>query len=413
MSGTARICEPPRLSALVVSYGSGGFALACARSLRASWCGAGRALRDLEIVVVDNASPGDEEPWLRALEREGARVVRARENRGYSGGLNLAFAHSVGAPGDLVALLNPDLEFLPGSLEPLFAELRRNPRAGAVAPLAFVDPGCTLALPPNSLPTPVDLASSVLAGVSPTWGRARAQRRGRTARRWWLAREPFRARMLSGACLLLRRGTVERLGGPMDERYPLYFEDTDLCRRLARAGHELVCVPEARVVHYWARSSGQGSGLSAELIARHRVGRGAYLRRWHRPAGPWLVAAAELAARAAPRGRRGAPIHRFVPLGGLGAPVEVELRRAGPFVVELGMDPALLLAAGAVGEGDRWRCPDEAWEWLFAGRYWMRALAADSGALLGAWTFDKATPSRSLPRAVEEERPLGRTGSAA
>ena len=402
-----------RLSAWIVNYATGAHALACARSLMAAWRAGGRSLMDLSITVVDNASPEGEDFWLMRLQRMGVKVVRSPENTGYAAGLETARALETGERADVVALLNADLEFLPLSLEPLLDHLERRPRVGAVAPLMFLDPGCTLALPPNRLPSPTEISSCALAQISRLWALWRARRRTREALRCWTSEEPFAAPMLSGACLLLRREALERLGTLMDIAYALYFEDTDLCQRLRAAGYELHCVPEARVVHYWARSSGQASGLSPELQQCYSESRERYLRRWHKwPARTGLAMAESLVAYVGRR-RRLKPLHAFTDLGPLDQPPELSLPSPARHLIEIGLEPTLLLAGGALGRGRVWRCSAELWEWLVEGVYYLRALDAENGRFMGAWTFQKTTPARSVPRSVEAELWDGRAGSAA
>lgn len=391
----------PRLSALVVSYRTAAFALAAVRSVAAEWRRAGRREEDLEVVVVDNAAPDPDAGSLEALERLGARVLRERENLGYARGMNRALEATRGGPRDLVAVLNPDLAFPPGSLEPLVGHLERHPEVGAVGPTACVDPLLTLLLPPNALPTPRELLATCLASVVPAAGRRYARRRLARALPLWTSARPLGVELLSGACLLLSRAAIERLGGLFDPRYPLYFEDTDLCGRARRAGLALVQHP-VRVVHHWARSSGAGLELDGASLERWAAGRRAYLERFHGGAAAALVERTDELAGALPAAARFRPIHPVEDLGEHAEPVEVRWPRAARAVLELSMSPLWTLSAGLLVDGDRW-CPrPETWEWFFAGRYHLRAHDRDSGAFLGAWSFAKPTPARRSPLTPEE-----------
>jgi GT2 family glycosyltransferase len=385
-----------RLSALIVNYDSGEFALACAQSLRAQWRGEGRELDSLEIAVVDNASTREQGPWLERLEALGAKVVRAQRNLGYAQGMNLALANTSGAPADAVAVLNPDLVFLPGSLGRLLDAVQA-PGVGAVAPRAFVDPACAVQLPRNVLPTPREHWSSTLAQMSPARGRAYANERARLAVEWWTSDAPLDAAMLSGACLFLRRETLARLGELFDGRYPLYYEDTDLFRRLTGAGYRLVQEPRACVLHHWARSTGVGAEFASEPLRRYALSQRAYFRRWHGRTGAASVAIANLAFTLWPRSRSFRPIHELAALGPCDAPVAISLPRRARFVLELALAPTFLLAAGIVGEGEGWSCPRQTWDWFFQGPYYLRALEIGTGELLGAWSFEKTTPPAARP----------------
>ena len=57
-----------------------------------------------------------------------------------------------------------------------------------------------------------------------------------------------------GSALLIRRELLDRIG-PFDERFFMYFEDTDLCRRAWHAGASVTYTPAARLIHYHHRQS--------------------------------------------------------------------------------------------------------------------------------------------------------------
>jgi N-acetylglucosaminyl-diphospho-decaprenol L-rhamnosyltransferase len=387
----------PRLSALIVNYDSGRFAAACAESLRAEWIRGGRALDELELVVVDNASPSDQGASLARLEALGARVLRAAQNGGYARAIAAAFAS---ARGEVIAVLNPDVFFPRGSLAPLLEQVVRD-GVGAVGPSTFVDPGCTLALPPNVMPTPEGETRAALARTLPAAAQARAAARARAALAAWTASEPRDVELLSGACLFLRRDVVDRLGVLLDERYPLYYEDTDLCLRLGAAGLRLVHEPRSRVVHHWARSTGVGADFERRAAARWRTSRAAFFERWHGTLAARFVRALDDLAAAWPLEHCASIPGALEPLGVRDDELEVGLSREADFVLELAVEAGLGLAAGLLGSGRVARIEPAAFEWLFAGRYFVRALDRASGEPLGAWTFDKHASARGEPLSVD------------
>lgn len=393
-----------RLTALIVNYNTGPYTWACAVSLELEWAALGRDPADLEVVVVDNASPAPQEPALTHLEERGVHVVRSAENHGYAGGMNLGLASAPSTASgdvrddDLVAILNPDLYFLPGSLGPLVQHVTDHPDVGAVDPRAFIDPACNLNLPRNLLPTLVDHTWMALAQMSPALCRAYSRHRLKKALPWWSAEEPLEAEMLSGCCLFLRRGVVAELGGLMDPRYPLYYEDTDLFRELVRRGYKLVHHGSARVLHHWSRSTGLvGGATETEAGRRYVVAQDAYYRKFYGALGAWWVRLVNGLLARWPRSLYNRPMHPLAELGSFVEPVSVDLPRSCRYLVEMGMAPNWLLSAGIIGEGDSWTCPPETWAWFFQARYFMRILDRDTGELLGAWTFEKSVPGRDDP----------------
>ncbi|MEO0649809.1 MAG: glycosyltransferase family 2 protein [Planctomycetota bacterium] len=400
-----------RLSGLVVNYNTGPFCVACVRSLQREWGEEGRDPADLEVIVVDNASPVDQTPWLEELESLGARVIRADDNLGYAGGMNLALEHSDGAPEDIVAMLNPDLFFLPGAIGAMVDHLIDNPRTGAVDPRATIDPAQRLNLPRNHLPTLYEHTLLNLAQRFPWATRAYSRRRSQLALEWWNTDGPLAADMLSGCCVFLRRAVVEELPYPLlDPRYPLYFEDTDLFRTLARLGYDSVHLGSARVLHHWSRSAGVGASYEGEPHRRQQISQRLYFEKFYGGLGRRF--AEWMAKRGAAWEGGGQPLHELTDLGAIDQPPTLEFDRERKFVIEVGLSPKFLLAVGVLDEGRTWRCPDDTWAWWFQGHYFLRALDRESGELLGAWKLVKTAPGRNDPVAVDEEDAIRAAASA-
>lgn len=407
---SARAPAGTRLAALVVSYNTGAFAEGCARSLQRAWESAGRAPRDLEIVVLDNASPQDQSEALARIEALGVTVVRNPTNDGYARGMNLAFERTSGGPRDLVAILNPDLYFPPEALERLMGYVATHDDVGAVDPRAFMDPAFEIRLPRNVLPTPAEWMRILLARVSPAYCRAYGRRRLVENLEWWVGDEPIATDMLSGCCVLLRREVVARMPSLMNERYPLYFEDTDLFRTVRALGYRVVHLSDARILHYWSRSVGTSWDRESPPMKRYRVSQTVYFRKYYGRLGCAWIRALDALSHAIPRRVLDRPPHRCEPLGVFAEPATIPMPRPGRFVLELTVAPTFLLTAGILVEGDAWRCPAATWDWFFPGRYWFRAFDLETRELAGAWTFDKSTPGRVAP---VEEHELVRAGEGA
>jgi N-acetylglucosaminyl-diphospho-decaprenol L-rhamnosyltransferase len=401
-----------RLSALFVNHSSGAWTLRAVESLQLEWARDGRDPSDLEVIVVDSGSRPGEETWWRSLERLGARVLRSRENIGYASGLNLAYRESTGERDDVVALLNPDLYFPAGSVRPLMERLATAHDVTMVAPRCFVDEARCLRLPPNELPSPKLELGDLEASRMPRFARRLLAARSERARRFWSAELPLRQEMLSGACLFLRRRTVEELGSPMDGAYPLYFEDADLCARLRKAGGRLELVPEAEVLHHWSRSAGPNfAGAIAERWATSRA-------RFHRAhsRGPLdLLARAAHAllerklSQLAPR-----TTHPVLKLGTVAEAPRFQIGREGRYQLELSLTPFWGLSAGAIFEGDGFELPARTWAWLFPGTYYARVVDLETGEFVGAWQFQKSSVARSWPidpKSLPQPRQVGRRDS--
>lgn len=183
-------------------------------------------------IVVDNASTDDS---AAIAERHGARVVRNARNEGY-GRANNAGARA--ADSEFILVVNPDVVADRGAAAALLDAARRYPDAGFFAP-KIVEPSGRVFFQPRSL-----LASYL---TNPT---------GKLVLPEGEACAPF----FSGACFLIRRDLFLKLGG-FDENIFLFYEDDDLCRRVADSGSALIYVPQAVVRHGRGRSSKAKPGL--------------------------------------------------------------------------------------------------------------------------------------------------------
>lgn len=349
------------LSVLLVNYNSWRILVGALRSLRAHPATrADGSPMPTEVIVVDNCSPQRDPDAEREVEAELAamdgRLIRHHENGGYSKGMNLAYAQSRGA---WVVISNPDVLFGAHCLDRLLRYAEGHPDCGAAAPEGFWDEYHEARLPPNVLPTIPDLLALTLAAVSPRAVRRYSRTRTRDAVRVWTATGSVDLPMLSGCCFLMRREVIERLAlrpgaGPFDERFPLYFEDTDLSLRIRKLGLRIVQVHGSALVHFYNRSGQTDHSLAMQ---RYWESRRLYYRKWYGPFGGWLYRATRwfLGTKWAQRRGRIPPHPAIHDLGTSTERPVIELppgtRR---FLVEIALDPHFYLAAGVLGEGTRW-----------------------------------------------------------
>ncbi|MEE1611286.1 glycosyltransferase family 2 protein [Microvirga sp. CF3016] len=183
------------------------------------------------VIVVDNAST---DGTVAVAEGQGARVVRNARNEGYGRANNIG---ARAADTEFVLIVNPDCVVDTGAVAALVDAARRYPEAAFFAP-QIVEPDGRVFYQPRSL-----LATSL---TNPG---------GRLVLPEGEACAPF----FSGACFLIRRDAFLALGG-FDENIFLFYEDDDLCRRIADSGSALIYVPQAVVRHGRGRSSGDRPG---------------------------------------------------------------------------------------------------------------------------------------------------------
>jgi GT2 family glycosyltransferase len=200
-----------------------------------------------EPIVIDNHSADGSAAMVRR-EYPGVRLIANPDNRGFGRACNQGFAV---ATGEYVLLLNPDAELQPGAMTTLLSYLEARPEVGMAGPTLFHEDGATQY---SACRSPSWLTEAYewfgLRGLFPAHrGLGRLYYGYRNDR-------AFACDWLVGACLLVRRPALLAVGG-FDERYWLYAEELDWCRRFRMAGWQVHFVPGARVRHVGGAASVQ------------------------------------------------------------------------------------------------------------------------------------------------------------
>jgi GT2 family glycosyltransferase len=225
----------PRYSILTVTYGHRRVTEHFLESVQE--CYGDRLGSDVELVLVDNASPDDTPELLREWE-DRATVILQDTNTNFAGGNNAA---ARAARGEVLILLNNDTELL----EPLDAlvDQVREPGVGiAGCRLLYPDGtiqhgGCAWAADPLGRILPFHLFQFESGDLS-------------------AAHATYDGDAVTGACLAIERALFVELGG-FDEQYVNGLEDMDLCVRARLSGHRVVYRGDVTVVHAEGTSRSQ------------------------------------------------------------------------------------------------------------------------------------------------------------
>jgi len=209
------------------------------------------------IAVVDNGSDdGSSEVIAAAIAREGwgeggrVRLIRSARNGGFGAGNNLAMRAGLsdGSRPDFFYILNSDAYPQPGAIRVLLDFMAKNRHVGIA----------------GSAITGLDGAPHLTAFRFPTLagefeGAARTGLVTRLLRHSVvpLPRPETASQVgwVAGASAMMRLGMLDEIG-LFDERFFLYYEETDLCLRAARAGWQTWYVPESGVLHEGSASTG-------------------------------------------------------------------------------------------------------------------------------------------------------------
>jgi N-acetylglucosaminyl-diphospho-decaprenol L-rhamnosyltransferase len=217
---------------------------------------------DVNVIVVDNASPDQSLDVVADLPI--ARIPLP-SNGGFARGCNVGWRAGQ-AP--FVLFLNPDARLTPDGLRALCAVLEKDDHVGAVAPRMLRADGS------------IDFSLRRFPRLRSTYAQAlflhrlfpQAQWTDEVVRAVKAYERPGSPDWVSGACILVRRIALERIGG-WDEGFFLYCEDIDLCRRLWNAGFAVRFEPGAVAVHEGGGSASRSSLLPVLVRSRIRYSR--------------------------------------------------------------------------------------------------------------------------------------------
>lgn len=243
-----------RVDVVVVSYNSRDRLRACVAPFV--------TMEGVQVIVADNASADGS---LDAVADLPVKTVRLDVNGGFAFGCNAGW-RAGDAP--YVLFVNPDARLDEASLRRLVQVLDEEERVGVVAPRILDEDGS------------VEPSQRRFPRLASTYAHALFLHRLFPRAAWAseLVRDPVayeRAgspEWVSGACLLVRRGVLEEIGG-WDDGFFMYCEDKDLCRRVRLAGWDVRYEPGAAITHEGGASAPRSSLLPVLAASRVRYAR--------------------------------------------------------------------------------------------------------------------------------------------
>jgi len=264
-----------KLSIIIVNYKTKGLLKQCLRGILAA-----HLPFDHEIIVVDNNS-GDGSVEMVRETFPTVKLIASARNVGCGAGNNLGVKR---AQGEYLLIMNSDVALFDHAVKKLLDYLDEHSRVGIAVP-RLINPDGTTQLSTFLFPRfLVPLFRRTPLGKFPP--------AKRILRRYlmseWDHHETRPVGWALGACLLIRASAMRDVGG-FDERYFVYVEDTDLCRRMWAVGWEVHFVHAAEMVHYHKRESAESPGLGAIFAYPTRVHIRSwltYFRKYHRQPTP-------------------------------------------------------------------------------------------------------------------------------
>ncbi|MBR5149628.1 MAG: glycosyltransferase family 2 protein [Bacteroidaceae bacterium] len=234
-----------QLSVIIVNYNVKHYLEQCLHSVRRASEGL-----QVEVFVVDNLSTDGSVAYLRERFPE-VRFIENTENVGFARANNQAIRLS---SGEYVLLLNPDTIVTEHTFADMLRFMDHHPEAGGAGAYMLRTDGTFALESRRGLPTPF-VAFCKMSGLASLFPRSRVF--GRYYMRYLDEQQPSEIEIISGACMLLRRAALDRVG-LLDEDFFMYGEDIDLSYRILKGGYKNYFIP-TRMLHYKGESTVKSS----------------------------------------------------------------------------------------------------------------------------------------------------------
>ena len=224
-----------KVSVIIVNYNTKDLTKACIESVMNE----GSKL-DFEVIVVDNNSKDGSVKELKKLWRKykNLKLIENKENSGFSKANNQGARE---ASGKYILLLNSDTVVKRFSFKKLIAFAEKKEDAGVV--------GARLLNPDGSLQASCFYFPTIKNAIREYW----LGQEGLFEKYAPKGNKPVEVEALVGAAFLITPKALQKVG-LLDERYFMYFEDVDYCRRVWEKGLKVYYLPEVRVLHYHGES---------------------------------------------------------------------------------------------------------------------------------------------------------------
>ena len=207
---------------------------------------------ELEVLVVDNASPSDTPDIIKEKFPQ-IIFIQSRKNLGFAGGNNLAVRQ---AKGELIYLINNDTMIPKNHIQSLADALTGNPEAGVVCPKIKLYDDPELILFAGFTPmTPFTVRNKIIGYAEKDCGQHDHLRQSAYAH---------------GAAMMFKREVIEK-AGLMNEHYFLYYEEVDWSTRIRKAGYNIYYIPDTYVLHKESLSTGRNTPLKSYYLNRNRT----------------------------------------------------------------------------------------------------------------------------------------------
>jgi len=210
---------------------------------------------EAEIIIADNASH-DGSPDMIEREFPDIKLIRCKKNYGFGKANNIAMKE---AKGDYFLLLNSDAYIKPGVLKSTLNYMKEHNDVGILGVKLLGEDG-NLQPSARKFPNPF-YRFTVISGLSSRFPQSKLL--GGPDYSWWDHSSIKNVDWVVGAYFMIKKEVAEKVGY-FDERYFLYYEETDLCLQVKKKGYKVIFFPDAEVIHLGGESSKKSTKAVSE-----------------------------------------------------------------------------------------------------------------------------------------------------
>lgn len=202
---------------------------------------------NFEVIYVDNGSDDGTCLEVKLLFPK-LKIIQSKENLGFTKANNLGFQYS---KGEYLLFLNSDTEIVGQALSKMVNYLEVHKKIGVLGPKLYQNRTHELQISSTDELTPIRaiFAFTFLNKWFPN---------NRFSKKYFLSdwnRSSIKTvAAVSGAALMIRKEIFEKVGG-FDERFFIYFEESDLCHSVRKIGSQVVYYPKAEVIHFGGKTT--------------------------------------------------------------------------------------------------------------------------------------------------------------
>ncbi len=216
----------PQISFIIVNYNSTHYIERCLSLLLLK-----SENIEKEIIIVSN------DGFLLSADSR-IKILTSSQNSGFGSACNLGAKEALGK---YLCFLNPDTEIVSDNFQEIISEFENNEKTGVIGIRLEKENGKIQEWSAGKEMNLWDIIGNNL-GL-------------KRSKKIWESKEKVECFWVSGACLFIRRELFEELEG-FDEKFFLYFEDIDLCKRAINLNYKILYFPKFIIKHFGGKSSG-------------------------------------------------------------------------------------------------------------------------------------------------------------